>query len=84
MPRTYIRYNHQKHKEMGINLDTPEGAFFVKVSIKLLIDRSLDIEENEGTSDIEKKSSHGEVFSWADPEGKTTWRILVQGGRAAV
>lgn len=52
------------------NCNTPNEAFFIEIGLKLLVDRSLSIEEDEYPSDIEEKSPHCEVFSWADPAGK--------------
>ena len=57
------------------NYGTPDEAF-TKDCFKLLIDRSLGIEENEDTSNVEKKSSHSEVFSWTYPvKGKPYGRF---------
>jgi hypothetical protein len=49
------------------NRNTPEEAFFIKIRFEFLIDRSLDIEEDEGTSDIEEKAPHREVLSGTNP-----------------
>ena len=69
--RTGISHNRTRGGEGGGsetgNRDTPESALFIKVGLKLLIDGSLDIKEGEDTSDIEEKSSRGEVLSWTDP-----------------
>ena len=49
------------------NYDIPEEAFFIKDRFKLLIDRSLNVEESEDTSDIKEENSHDQVFPWTNP-----------------
>jgi hypothetical protein len=49
------------------NRNTPEETFFIKIRFKFHTDRSLDIEEDEGASDIEEKAPHREVLSGANP-----------------
>jgi hypothetical protein len=51
--------------------NAPEETFFIKTRFKFLIDRSLDIEENERASDIEEKTPHREVLSRANPVGRS-------------
>ena len=51
----------------------PDEAFFIEVGFELLTDRSLDIEEDEGGGDIEEKGSQGEILTWTDSVGKSTW-----------
>ena len=45
----------------------PDVAFFIKVGFELLIDRSLNIEEDESGSEVEEEGSHGGILTWADP-----------------
>ena len=48
----------------------PDETFFIEVGFERLIDRSLNIEEDEDASDIKEKGSDGEMLSWTDPAGE--------------
>ena len=72
--------SRERERELA-NHDKPKEAFSVEFRFKFLADRRLNVEENEGASDIEEKTSHGKVLSWTDPERKTASRISVQCGR---
>ena len=63
----HISYNlHEHRSDRGKGRKIPREAF-VKVGFELLIDRSLNIEESEGASNIEEKGPHGEILSWTCP-----------------
>ena len=63
------------------NVDEPKEGFSVEFRFKFLIDRRLNIEKNEGASNVEEKTSHGEVLSGTDPGRKTASRFSVNCGR---
>ena len=56
------------------NRDIPD-AMFNEVGFKLPVDRCLNVEEDQGASDVKKESSRGEMPSWTYP---VMQRISVQ------
>lgn len=49
------------------NRNLPDEARFRELGYKIFINRSLDVEEHKGASNVEEKGSHAKTSSGTDP-----------------